>query len=383
MASTGPRVVTLAELLNARKENADPNADPSSQSIPAKLSSEELWKVHGTYQNHADGERELQHEIKKLAGPRGWTLKQRKGKGFMSYEQYNCKDHHLLNCPACIRVEYTPTHIVLKKSRDWHQHNPEDDSRSIPQNIRDQMDECLMFGGAKPMDILNLIVAKGLKPVPDKEKLQSYVKRHKKALREQGLKGTYAALTVYCKDNQLSKDGDPNQPAVIYSYINEDGSGKIVLVVTTRHLLENVLRSYKAPFGSYLAFDGTYKLTWNGMPLVISGTVDTQQSFHPVIMSLVSNETEALYEEVMRALTTAIKEFFDVDYAPRFFMSDMAASIRNAAKNVWPAATILSCYFHMKVQGLRPGGGLYKKLQAGKQNLELVKQVIHLLANVT
>lgn len=123
------------------------------------------------------------------------------------------------------------------------------------------------------MDILNLIVAKGLKPVPDKEvsscygaltivttmfvlqKLQSYVKRHKKALREQGLKGTYAALTVYCKDNQLSKDGDAHQPGVIYSNINEDGSGKIVLVVTTRHLLENVLRSYKAPFGKLCGFN--------------------------------------------------------------------------------------------------------------------------------
>ena len=72
-------------------------------------------------------------------------------------------------CRACVRVERTPTHIILKKSREWHHHNPEDDKRSIPQHIRDQIDECLMFGGAKPMDILNLIVAKGLKPIPDKE----------------------------------------------------------------------------------------------------------------------------------------------------------------------------------------------------------------------
>lgn len=205
------------------------------------------------------------------------------------------------------------------------------------------------------------------------QKLQSYVKRHKKALREKGLSGTYAALTEYCKNNKLTRDCDPHQPGVLYSYVNEDGSGKVVLVVTTRHMLENVLRSCKAPFGkhecmqtlqtckqdlteyslgSYLAFDGTYKLTWNGMPLVISGTVDTQQSFHPAIMSLVTNETEAQYEEVMLALKQAIQDFFDVDYAPQFFMSDMAASIRNAARNVWPEATILSCYFHMKVCSL-------------------------------
>ena len=81
------------------------------------------------------------------------------------------------------------------------------------------------------------------------QKLQGYVKRHKKAMREQGLKGTYAALTLYCQNNKLSKDGDPHQPGVIYSYVNEDGSGKVVLVVTTRHMLENVLRSYQAPFG--------------------------------------------------------------------------------------------------------------------------------------
>ena len=39
----------------------------------------------------------------------------------------------------------------------------------------------------------------------------------------------------------------------------------------------------------------------------------------------------------------------NLDYKPRFIMQDHCYASLNAAKNVYPSATVLMCYFHVKL----------------------------------
>ena len=71
--------------------------------------------------------------------------------------------------------------------------------------------------------------------------------------------------------------------------------------------------------------DATYKLDWNGYPLVIVGVVDADRHFHPVIFPIVFSEEWPNYVKIFVSLKNE-------RYSPKFIMSDGAESIKKAAK---------------------------------------------------
>ena len=81
----------------------------------------------------------------------------------------------------------------------------------------------------------------------------------------------------------------------------EDGIPNFQVTVSTRRLVKLLDRSGQWP----LHVDGTYKLTWQGFPVLISGITDAQHRFHPVSLSLVSHERTSVYLHLFTALKDA------------------------------------------------------------------------------
>ena len=69
---------------------------------------------------------------------------------------------------------------------------------------------------------------------------------------------------------------DPTDPDTLIDY--EDSEDQFRVVKTTRNLLK-----FSLHFELVLQSDGTYKLMWQGFPVLILGSSDYDRRFHPIL----------------------------------------------------------------------------------------------------
>lgn len=79
---------------------------------------------------------------------------------------------------------------------------------------------------------------------------------------------------------------------------NEE-AGNVRVVLSTRHLLQETAKS------TVLHADGTYKLIWQGFPVIVVGTTDAERKFILGAIAICPGETSEDYEFVFRAMQTA------------------------------------------------------------------------------
>lgn len=91
---------------------------------------------------------------------------------------------------------------------------------------------------------------------------------------------------------------DENELFVLDTHIEEDGSTVRVLV-STKKLLEMSTQS------EIVHADGTYKLMWQGFPVIVVGTTDARRKFVLTAFAISTGETTGDYEFVFRGLQQA------------------------------------------------------------------------------
>ena len=67
-----------------------------------------------------------------------------------------------------------------------------------------------------------------------------------------------------------------------------------------------------------VCIDATYKLNWNGFPLIVFGTVDRRKKFHPLVYACTASETTNDYEFVFESVKIAIEIYFE----PKILIAD-------------------------------------------------------------
>ncbi len=93
--------------------------------------------------------------------------------------------------------------------------------------------------------------------------------------------------------------------------------------------------------------DGTYKITTYGFPLIVYGVSDQAGRFHPACFMLTSHEQEEDFAYFYESLSD-LAHLLDVEFDPSYIMQDACDASYNAAKEFFPEATYLMCYFHVK-----------------------------------
>lgn len=97
-----------------------------------------------------------------------------------------------------------------------------------------------------------------------------------------------------------------------------------------------------------ISIDATYKLNWNGFPLIILGTVDRAKKFHPLVYACSTNETTNDYTFIFESIQTAIEVLYESSFEPTTIIADEAHSIRNAFFNVFTSADLgIMCFPHV------------------------------------
>lgn len=149
-------------------------------------------------------------------------------------------------------------------------------------------------------------------------------------------------LSKWCNENESLPD-DINEAFII----GQETSGPeerlwFRFVLTTRQLLEKLSNA------KTICIDATYKLNWQGFPLMVLGTVDRSKRFHPFVYACCTNERTTDYAFIFESVKCAIKKHFNKEFEPEVMIADGAESIRNAYYLVFTKALLdVMCFAHV------------------------------------
>lgn len=263
-------------------------------------------------------------------------------------------ERQMLRCPkvkfrgkqcgakAYLLYDSKSTQIHFYKTTAEHDHEQNVNAvYEIPENTKTEIKNMYSLGVTRPKRILNNLLLKQIE-LPDKTKLQSFLKELKT--------GKYGASNInlidlknWLEDN-LVIPIDKTQPFVVNFTVslNEKNPG-FRFFISTKQLLA------LATNVSHIHVDGTYKLIWQGYPVIQVGTTDMYRSFHAFGLGVCTSEKSADYEFIFDSVKKGVKDVYNIDYHPKILIRDGAIAIQNGFDASYGDDGIgLMCWAHMR-----------------------------------
>lgn len=211
-------------------------------------------------------------------------------------EYYRCQDAKRRGpqCDAAIYLYYpdtVPTVTVFKTESD-HNHGDLASKVSLSKEDKAKIMELYEAGD----DSKRIWEGHGKKVLKNRRQLTNILVN----LRTQKYGSTEISvedLRQWCADRGNIPD-DENTLFVLDTQIEDDGSIVRVLVSTTK-LLKMSAKS------NIVHADGTYKLMWQGFPLIVVGTTDARRKFVLTAFAICTGEKDADYKFVFQGLKQA------------------------------------------------------------------------------
>lgn len=155
--------------------------------------------------------------------------------------------------------------------------------------------------------------------------------------------------------------------AFIVDWTFEKNDESFAFVISTPRLLKNTAEQKN------LSADGTYKITWQGFPLIVVGTLDRAKHFHVSAIVVTSNERESEYKFVFGAIKMGVERESKKVFKPHILLSDHAGAIRNGFFAIFGPSQNVICAIHL-FRKLREKSGF-----SSKENKQQIKNDIFVL----
>lgn len=263
-------------------------------------------------------------------------------------------DRQMLRCPqvkfrgpqcaakAYLLYDSTSTLIHFYKSIAEHDHDQNVNAvYEIPADTKKEIKNMYDLGVTRPKRILNNLMQRKVE-LPDRKKLDSFLRELKKD------KFGPSSINLIDLKNWLEDNSvipiDKTQPYVVdfKLSLNENNPG-FKFFVSTKQLLA------AATTVSHIHVDGTYKLVWQGYPVIQAGTTDMYRSFHAFGLGVCTSEQSADYEFIFNAVRKGVKDVYNIDYHAKVLIRDGAHSIKNGFEAVFGVLGVdLMCWAHMR-----------------------------------
>jgi hypothetical protein len=243
-------------------------------------------------------------------------------------------------CPAGLYLLYDACSekVSLYETECGHDNHVTDPTRGLSTDLKEYIRKKFSEGVTKPNSLLNSIRQAGLKE-PDKSKLVAFLKTVREA--KYGSPTISAAeLYTWCEEKKKTPR-DEDEPFVL-DYLVEAKSRNVddrdlKIVISTRRLLSLCRRS------PLVQIDATYKLIWQGYPVIIAGTTDKNKVFHPFLLAVTTCERADDFEFVFHALHQMQLEWF-----PSLLLADASDAITAGFVAVFGPPTVrIQCFFHV------------------------------------
>ena len=286
-------------------------------------------------------------------------------------------------------LEKGPTGEILRIYQRGDHGNHEARGPGLPREVKAFLESNVTL---KPIAAHSLLVTHYPKyNEVELKQVQNYFRNHKTSLKATHFANTMNSWRKFAESRPWSASCPPDAATVIYSNFDDDN---FHIAISTNRLLRAVLEQRKhAP--PYKQADATWKITWEGHPLLVIGTVMWDRRFVPTVFMLSGNEREQDYaamevaaSQKLRALARA-DEMHLAELTP-VCCADSAAAIKNGERlanetlgRAHEDGNLLTCYAHM-LRGTRKlamkhlnGGAKSKESMIGQIVAEL--RAVHLL----
>ncbi|CAF1263893.1 unnamed protein product, partial [Rotaria magnacalcarata] len=246
------------------------------------------------------------------------------------------------NCLAKIYLLFHASNfeVTLFQAIIQHDHTTESEQIGIRIELKNVIVKLFQNGYTTPKAILSELDK--LKIIqPKASQIASFLATLRKKLY-----GPAQISLNYIKNWCIGKSIVPNDPDecfVAYYYIKDDDDDPLFrLFVTTRNLIKNCLNS------NHICADATYKLIWQGYPVLIVGTTDKQCAFHPFGNALCINEKTSDFEFMFKSVQLTVEKLYNISYCPIILVADASGAITNGFINVFNVVEKrIMCWFHV------------------------------------
>jgi hypothetical protein len=196
--------------------------------------------------------------------------------------------------------------------------------------------------------------------------VQTYYGNNKKRIAAAMFKNTVAGWREWVKKHPWNPHLADDVAAVAYSKFE---TGEFHVLLTTNRMLKSIVEQRRYHH-AYKQADATWKITWEGHPLLVMGTVDWGQRFIPSAFMLSRSENDNDYASMEEAVYNCLVQMYPAqtpdgelaraipilcsDGALAIKNGDMAAAMRTGRSDGytdWDYDKMLTCYFHM-MQGV-------------------------------
>lgn len=236
--------------------------------------------------------------------------------------------------------------VYLYRSESDHTHDDEECKKNAVDKMTPEVEAAireLFSQKMKPKAILYNLVVKGFS-APPKSRLTTFLTK----LRHEEF--GYERLNFGSLQKWLEESSDvptvDTEPFIVNYDVNIDDevdeNCSFRFLVSSKALIHNIIDLKK------LHTDATYKLIWQGFPVLVVGQTDNNKKFHPAGMVVSTHEKTEDFEFMFRSLASALSEIFGKDLKPRILISDAAFAIINAFKNVFGLDEHVMCWAHMR-----------------------------------
>jgi len=199
--------------------------------------------------------------------------------------------------------------------------------------IKQLIVDLLNSGVTKPNKILECLREKGL-TLPKKSQLTNFLQVHRQNI-------SPPILSLGSLENHvtsLRQIPEEEDKAYVTHCIFDYNDKWFGVSFSTRRLL-NLTTNH-----SSIQCDATYKLCWEGFPILITGITDKKNTFHPISISITTGETARDYEFIFNSLKKAIGQ----SYKPSLLIADASEAITNGfAESFGTDFKRAYCSFHV------------------------------------
>jgi hypothetical protein len=334
------------------KRTADYVSSDSSESeseevcVLKKTKRELVWEKFAVYSNDQDAKVVITSEDT-------WSV----------YSTNNCSDgkkvYYRCNkvkvrgtqCNAILQVYYpnNSDEVVVYKTDSSHNHDELALSKQgISREAKVKIKELHKLH-LKPNAIMEVLKQNNI--IIQKRQLSNYLHQLKES--EGKMTISLGELEEWCIKNQ--KIPDSNDEAFVCSHKvqyeddkdddedTEENGCKFRFFLTTKRLLSIAIKSNK------IHCDATYKLIWQGFPVLIVGTTDLDRKFHPIGLAVCTEEKQNDFEFIFKAVHDGL---FGLDnsnaYQPEVLIADGSDAIRNAFISIFGSNQMVMCWAHVR-----------------------------------
>ena len=230
----------------------------------------------------------------------------------------------------------------LYRAHEDHSNHGGNVPRGISAPIKVIILQLFKDGIRKPKEIMRVLEEKGEK-VPSKSQLGNHLVYVRKiVLGDTTI--SFGELEAWAKSKELI----PEDPDIPFATSFEgsanlgDDSNYFRLALTTSRLASIAGKS------KLVQSDATYKLVYQGFPILITGTTDAARKFHPSVLAVTTTETEGDFSFLFLALSGAVQKTTGKLFEPDILVADAAAAITNGfTASFGKEPRRVHCWFHV------------------------------------